>query len=79
MSHNRGWSHPEKRDMALTAAARRARFEASLDLLRSLGLSPRSIEHYLQLARETQWLPHELVRGAAEEAASHSVRVVQHR
>jgi len=77
MPHNRGWSHPEKRDTARTGIAHRARFEGSLKLLRSLGLSPRSIEHYLQLARETQWLPHELVRGAADEAALHSVRVVQ--
>jgi len=79
MPHNHGWSHPEKRNTALTGIARRARFEASLNLLRSLELSPFSIEHYLQLAREKQRLPHELVREATEQAALRSVKIVRYR
>ncbi|HYM69123.1 MAG TPA: hypothetical protein VEZ44_05955 [bacterium] len=55
--------------MSPQGAARRATFEASLDLLRALGLSSSTIEHYRRLARKTRILPHELVRSLAEETA----------
>ncbi|GEM_PF-1587074 len=64
-----GRPHQERRDTSPAGLARRARFEASLALLRSLGLSPRAVEHYRQRARETHRLPHELVRDVAEAAA----------
>lgn len=76
MEHDSKRSGPERRDeeqARLAEAdriARRARFEESLNLLRSLGLSPNAIEHYRQVARETRQLPHELVRKIAEELAA---------
>jgi len=67
--HGRARATLERRDMSPQGAARRARFEESLDVLRALGLSSFAIEHYRRLARKTRKLPHELVRTVAEEAA----------
>lgn len=62
----------DRRDMSPRGAARRARFDASLDLLRALGLADEMVEHYRRLARKTRKLPHELVRTVVEEAAEHA-------
>lgn len=59
----------DRRDLSPEGAARRAKFEESLDVLRALGLSSSAIEHYRRLARKTRKLPHELVRTIAEETA----------
>ncbi len=72
MADGRERSVRERRDMSPEGIARRARFEESLNLLRSLGLSPSSIEYFRQLARVTRQLPHELVREIADESASGS-------
>ena len=70
MADERKRSGPERRDMGPEGIARRARFAESLNLLRSLGLSPDSIEYFRRLARMTRQLPHELVREIADESAS---------
>ncbi|HLJ59043.1 MAG TPA: hypothetical protein VKZ50_04855 [bacterium] len=67
--HEHGRAPLERRDTSPEGAARRARFEESLELLRALGLSPFAIEHYRRLARKTRKLPHELVRTLVEETA----------
>ena len=60
----------ERRDTTPTGKWNRKQFDASIGLLRSLGLSPRAIEHYRRLARATRRLPHELMVEIAEEAAA---------
>ena len=69
----------ERRDTSPENVARRARFSASLDLLRALGLSPRAIEHYRRLTLIARRLPHELVCEIAEEAARQPERAIRHR
>ena len=70
MSDDRRRSQPEKRDTNPEGLTRRAQFNGSLDLLRSLGLSLRAMEHYRLLARKIHKLPHALVRDLAEESIS---------
>jgi len=64
-------SRRERRDTTPTGEWNRKQFAESISLLRSLGLSPRAIEHYRRLARATRRLPHALVIEVAEEAAAH--------
>jgi len=59
----------DRRDMSPLGVARRKRFEDSLDLLRTLGLSPNDVEQYRRLARKIRKLPHQMVSVIAEEAA----------
>ena len=47
--------------------ARGKKFEASLDLLCTLGLSSHAIEHFLWSAQDKRRLPHDLVRELVEE------------
>jgi hypothetical protein len=47
--------------------ARGKKFEASLDLLCTLGLSAHAIEHFLWSAQDARRLPHDLVRELVEE------------
>lgn len=70
MSHNTRYSSPERRDMSPEGIARRARFQASLQLLAELGLSPNALEYYRRLARKNRVLPHELVCATAEKVAT---------
>lgn len=70
-------SRHERRDTSPAGGWNRAQFEASLNRLRSLGLSPRAVEHFRRLARETGRLPHELVLEIVEEAASHPSEAVR--
>lgn len=69
VKHARAPATQERRDMSLRGVARRAQFDASLDVLRTFGLSDEAIEHYRHLARKMRKLPHELVRDIAEGAA----------
>jgi hypothetical protein len=62
--------HPDRRDRSPEGVVRRARFEASLNLLADLGLSPDALEYYCQLARKKRTLPHHLVRAMAEKVAA---------
>jgi hypothetical protein len=59
----------DRRDTSPEGIARRTRFEASLERLRALGLSTKSVEYYRHLARKTRRLPHELVCDLADDAA----------
>src|SRR5579859_2862114 len=61
----------EKRDTTPTGDWNRKQFTASIGVLRSLGLSPRAIDHYRRLARATRRLPHELMVENAEAAAAY--------
>jgi len=58
----------EKRDTSPLGSARRKKFDDSLALLRALGLSPSTIEHYRRLARTKRRLPQELVCALVENA-----------
>jgi hypothetical protein len=68
--HNARYEGPERRDRTPAGIARRTQFEASLQLLAALGLSPDTIEYYRRLARKKRTLPHQLVRAIAENIAS---------
>jgi hypothetical protein len=65
------WLGRERRDTTPTGGWNRKQFAASIGLLRSLGLSPRAIDHYRRLARATRRLPHELMVENAEAAAAY--------
>lgn len=58
----------ERRDTSAVGVWNRKKFETSVEVLRLLGLSPRSVEHCRRLARKTGRLPHELVAEIVEEA-----------
>jgi len=66
----------DRRDNSLQGIMRRRKFEDSLDLLRTLGLSSHAIEHYRWFARETRRLPHELVREMVEENVKRADMIV---
>lgn len=70
MPHNARYEGPERRDRSPAGIARRSQFEASLQLLVALELSPDTIEYYRRLARKKRTLPHQLVRALAENIAS---------
>lgn len=70
MSRDTRSSGSERRDRSPEGIARRAQFEASLELLADLGLSPHALEYYRQLARKKRTLPHQLVRAMAEKVAA---------
>lgn len=55
-----------RRDLSTSGIAKRARFKASLDLLRALEFSDEALAHYERLARQARTLPHVLVRDIAE-------------
>jgi hypothetical protein len=57
----------DRRNKSLLGVARRKAFQDSIELMRTLALSSRAIEHYCWLARKTHRLPHELIREMAEE------------
>ena len=70
-----GCRHVESRDTSPEGVARRAKFDASLDLLQAVGLPPHVIEHYRVLARETHKLPHDRLdiwRNLADESVPQS-------
>jgi len=69
MSDRKSVSPTERRDMSPLGAARRKRFDNSLNLLRALGLSPVAIEYYRQRGHKTHRLPHKFVCAIAENAA----------
>ena len=62
-------SHSENRDTSLDGMLSRARFQKSLDILHTLGLSPQAIECIRRFAGITRKLPHEIVREVVEETA----------
>ena len=70
MSHFAKDSSSDRRDRSPEGIARRARFEASLELLVDLGLAPDAVEYYRRLARQKRTLPHNLVRAIAEKVAA---------
>jgi len=59
---------PERRDISPVGKRNRAQFEASVQLLHDLGLSPRATEYFKRRARRTRQLPHELLVEFVEEA-----------
>lgn len=69
--------HRERRDTSVGGVWNRNQFEASVSTLRSLGLSPRAVDHFRLLARATRRLPHELALEILEEAASHPNTAIQ--
>jgi hypothetical protein len=70
VSHYARDSGSDRRDRSPEGIARRARFEASLELLVDLGLSPDAVEYYRRLARQKRTLPHQLVCAIAEKVAA---------
>ena len=76
MSRDTRSSGSDRRDRSPEGIARRARFEASLELLADLGLSPDALEYYRRLARQKRSLPHNLVRAMAEKVAAPEVVVL---
>lgn len=69
--------HRERRDTSAGGVWNRKQFEASVNTLRSLGLSSRALDHFRVLARATRRLPHELALEILEEAASHPNAAIQ--
>ena len=69
--------HQERRDTSVGGVWNRKQFEASVSTLRSLGLSPRALEHFRLLARATRRLPHELALEILEETAVHPNAAIQ--
>ncbi|HLW47673.1 MAG TPA: hypothetical protein VKW09_07890 [bacterium] len=63
-----GNTRRERRDTSPAGTWNRAQFEESLKLLRVIGLSARAMEHCQRKARETQLLPHEVLREIFEHA-----------
>lgn len=51
----------ERRDTSTLGHWNRARFDASVHLLRALGVSVRATEYFKHRARDTRQLPHELL------------------
>lgn len=70
MPHNPKYEGPERRDTSPAGRARRAQFEASLQVLVALELSAGTVEYYRRLARKKRTLPHLLIRALAENIAS---------
>ena len=70
MPHSPRYEGPERRDKSPVGAARRSQFEASIQVLVALELSPGTIEYYRRLARKKRTLPHLLIRAVAENIAS---------
>jgi hypothetical protein len=66
----------ERRDTTPAGQKHRARFEASVGILRSLGLSPQTIEYLRRHARVTRRLPHELVVDVVE-GTIHRLAVIE--
>jgi len=62
----------ERRDASSRGVSRRKRFDDSIALLRTLGLSSGAVDYYRRAARKTRKLPHELVCDIAESAAEHA-------
>lgn len=58
----------ERRDMSPAGVWNRAKFEASLTLLRRMGVSERSLSYCRSRARATGQLPHEVLWELAEKA-----------
>lgn len=56
----------ERRDTSVLGQWSRTRFEASVHLLRALGLSVRATEYFKHRARDTRQLPHELLAEVVE-------------
>jgi hypothetical protein len=63
-------SGPERRDTSPAGAWNRAKFEASLRLLRKMGLPERSWDYCRSRARVTGQLPHEVLWEMVEAALS---------
>lgn len=58
----------ERRDMSPAGVWNRAKFEASLTLLRRMGVSERSLNYCRDRARVTGQLPHEVLWELVEKA-----------
>lgn len=58
----------ERRDTSPAGLWNRAQFDASLNVLRQIQLSPRAIEYFARRARRTGRLPHELAAEFIDEA-----------
>jgi hypothetical protein len=72
-------SRRERRDVSPAGDWNRSRFETSMKLLHVIGLSANAIDFCQRRARETQRLPHEILRELFEDtiAASSSADLTE--
>lgn len=68
-----GGPRHERRDTSPAGLWNRAQFDASLKVLRDIGLSARALEYFARRGRRTGRLPHELVAEFLDEALRNSL------